>query len=439
LKFNLRSAAVFVFSFALLGGTLFAQQLNGPVPPQQSQAKPSFETDSPEQYKALVEAIRAHSYPISIIKNKLIGPGADFLRVKAAKAQFMLIGEEHNVAEIPEFTSVLFFLLHECCGFNHLALESDPLSAQIASSSSMKGQVRKIDEYAAKFPNAFTFATDQELQMIADACNISTAKTDCVWGLDQSFGALHALEDLRTLSDVNSGSEMFQMLLSQSREYDARRFRPGKHYMSNIAKPADFEQLQREMKPAPGSDADFILSNLVSSTRIFTNFFNNTPGRSTRYISGHEREEQMKKLFMRNYHNAQNAGEAEPKALLKLGHWHVFRGLAPTGLQTLGNFVTEFATANGHEAFDLAVFIHGSPGEWREIGKWPGMKPFAMAAGSKGWTLIDFEPLRAAAIGGDFGTLNSNLRSYIFGFDAALVMGNASPASYHVADPDHTE
>lgn len=43
---------------------------------------------------------------------------------------------------------------------------------------------------------SFTFATDQEVAMFAAVGRLSTDKADPIWGLDQSFGVLHALDRL---------------------------------------------------------------------------------------------------------------------------------------------------------------------------------------------------------------------------------------------------
>ena len=112
-----------------------------------------------------------------------------------------------------------------------------------------------------------------------------------------------------------------------------------------------------------------------------------------------------------------------PKVILKLGHWHVFRGIGPSRLQTLGNFVTEFATANNSDAFSVAVYLRGS---WRDVSNQKGMSPIASATDPAAWTVIDFRALRPAIHAGKFGPLNPNLLNHIYGFDAALVIGGAS-------------
>lgn len=405
-----------LLAFALLSPLMLVSRAGLP------QTKTAFATDSDEQFQALAQAFKQNSYPISMVERKLRGPGSDFIVEKTRRAQFVLFGEEHNVKEFPQFLDALFGFLHESSGFNYLALENDPVSAHVASILPLRGDLNAIGSYAARYPNAFTFPTDQELEMIARAGRVSTGHADAVWGLDQSFGALHALERLRDLPSFKP-TPLFDTLLAQASEFDARREGGETHYMAHIVKLAALEELRRQNSASENSEVGFILDNLVSSARIYGYYVSNQY-----YLNGFEREQQMKELFMLRYRAAQAAGETKPKVLVKMGHWHIFRGVGPSHLQTLGNFVTELATANGAEAFSVGVYLRGP---WRDIAKsgQKGMDPIAMATDSSSWTLIDFRALRPAVSGGKFGVLNPNLISAIYGFDAALVIGGASPGT----------
>jgi len=388
-----------------------------------SAKNPKFATDSEDQYKALAEALKQNSYSISLQGGTLVGPGMQFIARTTVNAQFVLFGEEHNVKEFPEFLTVLFAFLHQNQQFNYLALESDPVSAHLASIAPLRGEATALASYIRKYPNALTFRTDQELRLFAEIGRISTGRADPIWGLDQSFGVLHALDRLETLPGFRA-TPKFEELHKQAGQQDSARMRDAQsHYMFNV-KLADLEELRREMAPPDGSEAKFILDNLVSSSEIYGYYRRSEAGEPTGYANGFVREEQMKRLFMREYRAAEAEGEHNPKVLVKLGHWHVFRGLGPSHLQTLGDFVTEFATANGADAFSFGVYLRGS---WREVKTQQGLEPIALATDPNAWTIIDFRSLRPAVTAGEFGTLNSKLLAHIYGFDAALVLGSASP------------
>ena len=382
-------------------------------------------TDSEEQYKALAEAMKQNSYPISLRDGTLLGPGMQFLARSSATAQFVLFGEEHGVKEFPELLTALFAFLHQNHQFNYLALESDPVSAHVASIPPLRGAVKALAEYVGKYPNALTFHTDQELRMFADVGRISTGRADPIWGLDQSFGVLHALDRLAVLPGFRA-TPKFGELHRQAEQLDSARLQDGRsHYMANVKSP-DLEELRRQMAAPDGSEAKFILDNLVSSSEIYGYYRRAEAGELTGYANGFVREEQMKRLFIREYRAAEAQGERNPKVLVKLGHWHVFRGQGPSHLQTLGNFVTEFATSNGADAFSVGIYLRGP---WRDVRTQKGLEPIALATDSVAWTIVDFRSLRPAVAGGRFGPLNPKLLAHIYGFDAALVLGGASPGT----------
>lgn len=408
LTIRLLGPAVGVFLVIALAVGLSAQQ------------KPQFATDSAEQYKALAETMKHSSYSISLQGGVLQGAGMLFLARSSANSQFLLFGEEHNVKEFPELLTALFAFLHANYNFNYLALESDPVSAHVASIPPLRGDVQALAEYIKKYPNAMTFRTDQELRMFADVGRLSSGRSDAIWGLDQSFGVLHALDRLASLAGFRA-TPKFEELHRQAEQLDSTRLRNHSHYIEDVNL-ADLEELRRQMPAPEESEAKFILDNLVSSSEIYGFYRRAQAGELTSYSNGFVREEQMKHLFMREYRAAEALGERNPKVLLKLGHWHVFRGQGPSHLQTLGNFVTEFATANGTEAFSVGVYLRGA---WRDVKTQKGLEPIALATDPSAWTIIDFRSLRPPVSAGQFGVLNPKLLAHIYGFDAALVLGGA--------------
>ena len=383
---------------------------------------PERQTDSEEQLRALADALRQRSYPVVLHAGKLTGPGMELLVRKSDEAQFVLFGEEHYVKEFPEFLSALFVFLHEKRNFNYLALESDPVSSHVGSLPPLRGNLKVLGEYARRYPNAFTFPTDQELQLIATAGKVSTGRVDPVWGLDQSFGVLHALDRLGMLAAARA-TPKFHELHKQAETQDLKRPNDNQRdYMETVSL-SDLEGLRDQIAAPEGSEARFILDNLVSSSEIYGYYRRAQTGELTGYANGFEREQLMKRLFLREYRAAEAQGERHPKVLVKMGHWHIYRGVGPSHLQTLGNFATEFAFANGSDALTVAVFLRGS---WRDVRHQEGMVPIAMATDPAAWTVLDFSALRPAVRAGRFGALDAHLLSYVYGFDAALVIGNAT-------------
>ena len=198
-----------------------------------AQQKPNFATDSEEQYRALAEAMKHVGYAISLQDGVLLGPGMQFLVRSSENSQFVLFGEEHNVKEFPEFLTALFAFLHQNHNFNYLALESDPVSAHVASLAPLRGDAQALAEYTKKYPNALTFRTDQELRMLADVGRLSTGRSDAIWGLDQSFGVLHALDRLALLPGFRTAPK-FEELHRQAEQLDSSRLHEHSHYIEDL-------------------------------------------------------------------------------------------------------------------------------------------------------------------------------------------------------------
>jgi len=104
--------------------------------------------------------------------------------------------------------------------------------------------------------------------MFADIGRISTGPADPIWGLDQSFGVLHALDRLAVLPGFRA-TPKFEELHRQAEQLDFTRLQDRRsHYMANV-KLADLEELRRRMAAPDGSEAKFILDNW-SRHRRFT-------------------------------------------------------------------------------------------------------------------------------------------------------------------------
>lgn len=379
------------------------------------------------QNETLESLFRANSYPLTVTNGKLSGSGMDFLMKASADAQFFALAEQHNAKEIPEITSMLFKSLHERHGFNYLALEQDPVMSQMVSSKSVIGKRDYVISLANQYPNAFTFITDQELEMIAQTGSISNGKGNRIWGLDQAFGALHILNRLRELTLDKEVISRLSGLIKIVQEYETKRYVNGRRFMSkDVPKPEDLKNLLQLYQPKKGSEAEFLIKQLLISIRIY----------DSRQLSGYEssyvREENMKELFMREYRKAQAAGEQMPKVLLKFGHYHIIRGLNWTDVFTLGNFVSEFSKSNNQKSFQMTMWLNNASGYSDWMQKDENYKAMAKVAPADKWTVIDFRPLRSYANAGKIKDLNPTIRQAIFGYDAALIIGGGAPGTYQL-------
>jgi hypothetical protein len=78
----------------------------------------------------------------------------------------------------------------------------------------------------------------------------------------------------------------------------------------------------------------------------------------TKMVAQNERELLMKEQFLTHFRNRASS-QAGSKVLLRFGRNHLHRGYDARGISTLGNFIVEFAIAQGKKAFNVGVFGAG--------------------------------------------------------------------------------
>jgi hypothetical protein len=388
--------------------------------------------DSANAVARLDSLLRAHRYELRLQDGRLSGPGAAFLQREARGTQFIALGEPHNNRDVPAFTTALFRMLAEQHGYNYLAVESGSAMVTPLGRVPRAGHADSVRAYVQRYPNGLQFASDQEIEMLAAVGAISRAGSTRIWGVDQEFGGLHALERLIALAQTPAARALAERVAGRAREYDAQRYPSGNvRYISRMAKAADFDSLAQAFQAQPGSEAAYLISGLQTSHRIYqNNIF--ARERMSGYASNHEREELMKTRFLEFYREAQRAGDALPRVLLKLGHWHILRGINWGSQYSLGDFVTNFARANDQKSLIIGMWINNASGDYGVLEQYADYAPLSRAAeAASGWVLLDLRPLRPFAHAGRL-PLNGEQKRIIFGFDLALLISNSSRATTQV-------
>lgn len=383
------------------------------------------------------EIVQRHSLPLALIDGQLSGPGADLLLRSAGEAQFAIVIEPHNDHVTPLVTRALFHALHDRHGYNYVAIEQDMLGMEAASSPARRGRLSKIADHARTYPYSYTFSTDEELQLLADVGSLSTGRWKPVWGFDQLFGATLPLEELHGLAASPAARAAVGRLLMAARRTEGLKDKHGNrdqakgHFTSGQSAQilSSLEEISRLMNPAPGSREAELIAAIRSSAEIYSYYDPKPPldavGTPRGLLNNTVREELMKRVFMRNYRMAEAADQSQPKVVVKGGSYHTLRGLSDNGVYTLGNFLHEFAIANGSGAVSVQVLALR---EW-----WPTydkMDPVYRALLPSGTmdrgTLVDLRPLRAHFHAGEWFGLQGmearKLRQLVFGMDFALFM-----------------
>ena len=345
-----------------------------------------------EDKLALAELLSENTYPLTLKDGKLGGPGAKLLLDSAAGAQFVALGEEHFNFYIPDITTALFAALHDRYGFQYLMTEQDPVMMETYSRPPVRGDLDKINALAQQYPMGVTFNSDQELKMLADLGRISTTSGDVIWGCDQGFGVTHTLDQLVQELDDEQAIAAVRAFRQISAKQEATRNLSEGHFMYQ-QDAEDFIRLKAEVGPPPGSHAEWLLDVLVNSSQIYDFYENGEQGVLPGYYENNRfREEHLKDLCLAKYRAAEKQ-DPLPKALLKFGSWHLYQGLSPTRLHTIGDFFASVARFNGQGFLSVQFFSRPEDPEnsMKDIGFiWPLVRELD----ADEFAVIDLRPFR---------------------------------------------
>lgn len=105
-------------------------------------------------------------------------------------------------------------MLHREYGFSHLVVEQDPLGAEMALAPGRRGDAASIADRLKAWPTLLGFASDQDLELLADAGSVASAP-DAIWGLEQAQSPVRYLEELSSLASSGEISTEVDSLLTQ--------------------------------------------------------------------------------------------------------------------------------------------------------------------------------------------------------------------------------
>lgn len=377
--------------------------------------------------------LRAHSYPLLERDGRLAGPGRDVLLEAARGTRFFFVAENHYRAEIPRITSMLFAVLHDRRGYEYLAVENGPYIMRRFSAPPVRGDTAASLALAARYPGGLQFVSDEEIAMFARVGATSTAPHDPLWGLDRPFGGEHVLERLAEAAPDGEARKRVEEVLAEARRYERRRApgRDARRWIVDVTNDEELSGLRDAVGALPGTAADSMLRALELSHRTYRRFVEAERGEPTGYASNLEREEFMKRQLAFNLRGARREGGDPPRVLFKFGHWHAIRGRNWGDVHTLGGFAASVAKLRGSEAFSLATALVGDPENGTPLGAaGSGLASLAAAGDPHGWRVVDLRPLRPLIHAGLVEGVTPELERWIFGFDAALLIGDSRAATF---------
>jgi hypothetical protein len=405
-----------------------------------------FATCSRAQNAAFTETLKKNHVAISVQDGKLTGPGAEVLRPALAEAQFVALGEDHGIRQIPEFAAALCAEL-ATHGFHHMGLEIGTYVApDLEKMARSADGAKQLAEFEKQYPETIAFYSwPEEFAMLQKCETAASPGHMTIWGLDQEFmGATSFLAD--KILATNPGPEAkaaVETLLkeaSEARAAAAKSGNPGDLFMMT-AKQEELDHLRDLLKKQAKPEAQNLFNAFLASREIYQK---NMAG--DYYNSNRQRALLMKKNFSEPFAASSQSNGVLPKVFFKFGAYHMFRGINPLHSSELGNLIGEAAEANQLKSVHiLIVGVKGEQLHFVGIGKPAEAAPLDLAGDKaspflffkplfdiqidNSWTLYDLRALRDGF--SKYGKMDSELERVIFGYDFVVLIPD--PKASHVA------
>jgi hypothetical protein len=429
-----RSAALFIISAILV--SIPASLLSGPLFSAQV-ARQSTQTDS------FVAKLLQNRYALSVRRGQLSGAGAQVLQSAIAQSRFVLLGEYHGVAQTPEFWAAVCRVAGPD-GFHTMAVEVGPLvAAELEGWARRPDGLAQLAAFEKKFPESINiYNTREEFEMLQH-CARAGRNEFRLWGLNQEmYGAAGLILSRVLASGVGKEARPAMQQLLQKNDEASRKALQSGSIFDLFMMAADDKELSSgaALLQKDGSrEAQSLFRWLVEGHEI-----NRTS--PAEYGNARRRERLMKTLFAANYARAAAGTAPPPKVLLKFGAFHGYRGLNPVHGSGIGNYVAEFAEAQGAQSLHIYLMpekgsqpIHprvGQPAQRRPFNLadqpgWRYLQPIFSNRLQSGWTMFDLRPLRqdVAAPGGAMGAVNPELATLVFGYDILVIVPASTPST----------
>jgi len=399
------------------------------------------------QSAAFVETLKKNRGAIRVEDGKLAGTSAEVLRTALADAQFVALGEDHGIRQIPEFAGALCAELAPH-GFHHLGLEVGAYAApELEKFARSADGAKQLAEFEKEYPATIAFYNwQEEFAMLQDCEKAAAPGHMTIWGLDQEFmGASGFLGEkiLATNPGPDAKAAVEELLKKNNEAYAAaaKSDNPGEMYMMS-AKQEELERTHGLLKKQGNAEAQKLFEALLESREIYAKNL-----RGDYYSSNRQRALLMKKNFSGAFAATTQANSVLPKVFFKFGAYHMFRGINPLHSSEIGNLIGEAAEAN--QLKSVHILIAGVKGEqlhFAGIGK-PAeaapldlagdkdspflfLKPLFDAQVENSWTLYDLRALRDGFA--KYGKLDPELERVIFGYDFVVLIPD--PKASHELD-----
>jgi hypothetical protein len=421
-------------------GLITPPRLAAEAPPSASgpSAQTAQPSSSPDKF---IAKLLQNRYSLSVRNGRLSGTGAQVLQSAIAQSRFVLLGEDHGLAQSPQFGTAVCNAAG-AAPFQTLAIEEGPLAAaELENWARQRDGLAQLSAFKRTIHASINvYNSREEFEMLQQCARVAQGEFH-LWGLNQeAFGAGGLILSRILESRLGEAARPPMRQLLQKNEDANRKALESGRIADLFMLSADDQDLARgaaALQRDGSPEARSLFASLVESREI-------NRISPADYDNARRREGLMKTRFASHYARAARSAATPPRVLLKFGAFHIYRGMNPVQGHGIGNYVAEFAKGQGAQSLHIRLMAvkrlrpfyprAGQPAQLRAFSledepRSRYLQPLLSTRLQSDWTLFDLRPLRH-----DFnalaGATNPDLATLVFGLDMLVLVpeGTSSTA-----------
>jgi hypothetical protein len=396
-----------------------------------------------QQPATFTDQLNKNRYDLKLQDGRLSGTGAPVLESAIKDAQFVMVGEDHGIAEIPAIYGGLCDIAGPL-GFHTMAIETGPLvAAKLQQWAGQPNGQSELSAFKKTYPASIAFYDwSEEFDLLAHCAGKATGGQFRLWGLDQELmgSSGYILTNILEQHPGPDATQAVKQLLQKNQEAQATAMQsgnPGELLMLK-ASDEDLNRVSALLKKQSNATAQALFASLLESRDIYQkNMSGNYPD------SNRQRAMLMKHNFLADYDQAAKSDARPPKILFKFGGFHMFKGFNLLHNNDMGNFVMEMADGAGTKSVHILIIgVKGAQLHFAGVGKPAQPSPLNLAEDKDsdflflkpmfenmvpdGNTLFDLRGMRE-----DFkslGPVSTDMERMIYGYDFLVLVPNPTPS-----------
>lgn len=354
----------------------------------------------------------------SVSEKSFKGVGWEKILTEAKKSDFVMIGEDHFINEVPFFCNALTPQIK----FDNFFCEIDPYASKIIESKIKTLSDNQLRKYQADFGNTFSFfALSSEFNLMK---NIVQSGTN-VYGLDQvlMIGDRLICSELKTTTKNPAAKAIYERIEKRSKELFTNFLKDPNNPMYMMME--DFDNDLKELAALKLSPYETeVIDKLKLSAKIY------------KEQNHHLRIQLMKNQLMENY-----ADWKDEKNLFKFGANHLTKGESFLKIYDIGNLINNIADSQYSSSLHILIMgksgTQGSPFQSfpeqpinPESDNLKALKPFFdIVVHPNDWYCIDMLPIRKKVENGEI-TASIQLSRIIKGYDYVVIIPKVTAATF---------